>query len=485
MAFDIIFSATFAGGGPGGGGSGGGLAVPAAWFTEWDWDETAVASWDTDITVGTQAGLVSAIETAMGQGTTAAPRYHRIRWTGGHIAGNLDLTGVTAPLPDFFGPHILVQSTDWTRISGSVVTGASLSNVLFEGFEFRTSGGFGTGWFAPSPGNGRRLAMAGCRGGGHPDYANLAHTQFPEVWTGSNGRGWHLTIRDCTIRGMSQIVDGYAGLFLSLKRNFITGLRDDVVAQSVRGVAPFTNHLYAVGNVVCDYNDDPADNPFHCDFVQQGVPQDGANDEYFAQAYGNIVIGDTWRQYPVMAAIIQQEGASRRHQLDWRDNVILGTGTRGHWQPDRRIRIERNMYLWPPLGGAVPTTGTGWNGGPYRQAFRSTGTLGTDADIAIGLYWAAEGANNAAGWASLPGPAQIVSHTAGLGGATSYDTRFPNMTGLAYQGATLVIDNGYASVARNAQAMRDWISHTYRPHTAAQGIGWAENGFNDPAGWFA
>jgi len=77
-----------------------------------------------------------------------------------------------------------------------------------------------------------------------------------------------------------------------------------------------------------------------------------------------------------------------------------------------------------------------------------------------------------------------VNQTAGFGNFNSYDQRFPNMTGLTYNGSSLIIDNGYLTETRTLTNMREWVANTYTPNTVANGTGWAANGFNDPAGWF-
>jgi len=325
----------------------GNLTIPAAWFTEWDWDETAVTSWDTDTTANTQADLRSAIQTAMGQGTTASPQYHRIRWTGGNIVGNLDLSAISASLPDFFGPHILVYSTTWDQITGSIVTGSSLSNVAFKGFEFRTAGGSTSRWIAPSTGNSRRIALFECRGGGHPDYANVAWTSYPKVFSGSGTQEWWITVRNCTIRGIAECFELWSGTRASFKHNFVTNLADDITFQMCRNVAPYVNYVYSVGNVVCDLNDvnlHPQDD-WHPDFMQQGTTFDGPNDEYYGQAYGNIYIGDTYQQHPSMAAIIQIEGQSIRHQIEFVDNIFLTTLSPRRKPGGRAAPTRRNFGL--------------------------------------------------------------------------------------------------------------------------------------------
>lgn len=495
---NLMFSCTFANpdpapgtGGdtqPGSGGVPGNLTLPDPETTVWNFDETAITTWDSDVSADSVGALNGAIQAAMGQGSTGHPQFHRIMWTGGNLSGNLPLQ-VSAGLPDKYGPHILIDGAGGagpTVISGELQIGDGLSNVKFTGFRIQpASSNFSSGLrrcIAPQGvGNGRRLAFSRCQMGAY--WRSGGPDTYPEVWGTGAARGWEISVEQCEIRSVYQVMDCRSG-YHDLRHNLVTGLIDDFVAMSTRNQAPYLCHAYLVGNVILDFTDRASDVGHHCDFVQTGVPADGSNDEYNIQAYGNIYIGDTYRQYPTMAGIIQREGQSRRHELQWHDNIFLNTGTRGWWLPDRRVDMDRNFMGWPPLGGAVPTTGTGWHGGPYRQHIRSSGNLGPAGAHSFGHYVAAQNPDDRGNWGNIPNPAFILNHTAGLGGPTSYDTVCPNMTGLRYEGATLIIDNGFAAVPRNAQAIRDWVSNTYEPATPAQGQGWSENGFNDPAGWF-
>lgn len=457
----------------------------------WDFDDEAVSSWDTDTTAGTEAALESAIQTAMALGTTASPQYHRIAWTGGAISSDWVLT-VTASLPDKYGPHILIDGfnggSTYTDFNAEMEFGTGISNVKFVGFKFRHASNWSSQSFAQpmvrfynGDNGGRRFSFARNRFGDFWDGAgrNVFSRAFQ---TGTGAYNIECSIKNNEARDLFEFLEIGVGKW-DVRYNLVTGLVDDFASCYGRGNGG-EMYLYALGNVICDMHDISSDNGWHPDFIQCADSSDISSDSYRVEAQGNLYIGDVYQQYPTMAGIIQKQGASNTFLMRFEDNIFLNVGTRGFWLPDRRATLHRNLHAWPPLGGAVPTSGTGWTNAPFKQRYQSAGNAGTDGDIDIGHYWAGQAATNSTGWGSLPDPAQIIDHTVALGGSTSYDSRFPNMTGLTFNGSTLIIDNGFSSVTRSLSALRNWASSTYEPHTVANGTGWSENGFNDPANWF-
>jgi len=256
----------------------------------------------------------------------------------------------------------------------------------------------------------------------------------------------------------------------------------DGIKGTTRNQSPFRNSIYSLGNCQLHQADFGS---VHCDRIQLGGSggADGANDEYYLQSYGDIFLGDTHSQWPSMSTITQNEGPTsfKRMQMDFRDCVLLGTGTRGIWAPDRRLTVDRVMMGWPPLDGPVPTSGTGWNGGPYVQTLKGSGSLGSVSDTNIGLYWAGRDAFSdgfPADWIPYVSPAVVIDHRDALGGPDSYDTHFPNMDGqLSFNGSTLIIPQYTGAYV--AADIRAWLSNLYQPAG-----GWEAAGFRDPAGWF-
>ncbi len=473
---DFNISASFVVPGPGPG-----LTYPAPTYAVWDFDDTT-ATWNTDTTAGTESALNGAIQTAMADaGTVGTPRYHRITWTGGNIAGALTLS-FTQATPTRGSVYILVvPSTLYTTIGGSLNIGSGVSDTKFRGFQIQPSstdyaGGLVRCVNPTTVGGGRRLSFAGNRFGRF--WAGGADSTYPEVFGGSSNSGWEIAAKGNDARSIFQFCDARAGRY-HFEDNLVTGLVDDFFGGTVRAVSPNICYLYAARNIITDFADNAAYNGFHPDFLQTGVPADVSGDLYEMQVYGNILIGDTTRQYPTHAAILQNEGSASGISGDFRDNVFLCTGLRGIWTPDKTLTIARNLFAWPPLPRAVLTSGTGWTGGPYRQYINGQGDLRPAGTTDIGLYWAGQNAQGSA-WALGLNPAEIVSHTVAIDAPTGYQTRFPNMTGLTFDGSSLIIDNDFASLLRTRYSLRSWIEDTYTPRSVALGTGWEANGFNLP-----
>lgn len=469
----------------------GSLTVAPPARAVWDFDDLSVTGWDTDVTAATASELSAAIDRALRQGTAGRPLYHRIVWKGGDVAGHLALS-VKAPMPDKHGPHILVQGAGPTVIGGELRIGRNVTNVKFRGFRFQPkSTNFSKGKAQcvrlGQSGAGRRLAFGGCQFGAY--WRKGPVRSYPEGVGGSFVSGWELALKDNECRGLFQLLDARAGWY-HLEQNLVTGLVDDFAALTVRGVRdPAGQRLcyaYIVGNVVLDMADDPAFSGFHPDFVQCGTPSDAAGAAYHVQRYGNVYIGDTHRQYPTMNSIIaQNRGGATRFEIDTRDNVILCTGSRGMWLPDRRVTLQRDVMAWPPLDGPVPNAGKGWKGAPHRQHLRAAGgPFGRNSQINVGVYIAADRFQDKSGWGARGlDPVLIADPKAPLGGPTSYDTAFPNLTGLRYANGQVRIPPYKGP--RTKAAVRAYVSRAYTPRTRGRGAGWEANGFNDPAHWFA
>ncbi|MGV6849201.1 MAG: hypothetical protein ACWA5A_12570 [Marinibacterium sp.] len=468
------------------------LRLPAPVHDVWDFDDRAVPAWDSDVSAASESALNAAIAAALAQGGGRGRGYHRITWTGGDIAGNLTLK-VRAALPDRNGPQILIQGADPTVIDGELRIGPGVSNVKFRGFRLQPrstnfSKGKGICIRPLAPGGGRRLAFEGCQFGAF--WRRGAVHTYPEAFGGGGTTaGWEVTLKNNEGRGLFQFITVFAGWF-HLEQNLVTGLVDDFAALTVRGrknpAGLRVCYAYIAGNVILDMADQPKYSGLHPDFFQCGTPTDAAGDQYHVQRYGNVYIGDTYRQYPTQNSIVQRDkGGATRFEIDTRDNVILNTGTRGMWLPDRRISLHRDMMAWPPLAGLVPTRGPGWKGAPRRQNLRSfRGAFGRNSDIDVGTYIAADRFRDTAKW-GVTGldPVLIADPTAPPGRSTAFDQVFPNMTGLGFVSGQVRIP--LYTGPRTKEAVRAFVSRTYMPRSPRRGAGWGANGFYDPAGWFA
>lgn len=465
------------------------LSIPAPKYVIWNFDDQA-ATFATTTNVATPAELNAAIAAALALDNPGVPHYADIIWTAGDRTTDLTLN-FTASVPSQTGVFIRIRpSVQYTKLQAQFVFQNGVSNVKFVDWQIEPlSADLGSGrkqcFRFEVNGNGRSIAAERCRLGGL--WRGNPSTQLPEVCGGYAMANWSITLEYNEIRDVFQVFEGYAG-YRQARHNLVTGLIDDFTYMACRNAAPHLGWTYLVGNVVGWNKDDPATgmgaSAYHCDFLQTGVNTDTILDAYDCQIYGNILVGDTYQTSPVQAGIIQtSNGSPNRLETDWRDNVLLSTAGRGVWTIDRRFRFQRNLLGWPPIAGPVPTSVAPWNGGPYRPILNGNGNIsgGASSTPIIDTFIAAAASQ---GWSDIPQPDILADSRAALGTANAYDTRFPAMAGqVSFNGASLMIPQ-YAG-AMNLTAIRNWISQLYEPFTTGNGLGWAANGFNDPASWFA
>lgn len=465
------------------------LSIPAPNYPIWDFDDQN-ATYAATTNVSTPTELNTAIAAALANDNPGSPYYADIVWTAGDRTSDITLN-FTASLPSSDGVFIRIRpSTQYTKMQGQWIFQNGVSNVKFTDWQIEPeSTDLGSGrkqcFRFITNGGGRRMAVGRCRMGGF--WRGTGSLQFCEGFGGYAMAGWNIAVSYSEGRNMFQFHEGYAGHF-SAQFNLVTGLIDDFTYLAVRNASPHIASAYLVGNVVGWNRDDPATgmgtSAYHCDFLQTGVNTDTASDEYDCQVYGNVLIGDAYQTSPVQAGIIQtSNGTPNRLQTDWRDNVLLGCAGRGVWTIDRRFRFQRNIMGWPPIAGPVPTSVAPWNGGPYQAYLNGNGNVagGASSTPIIDTFIAARAS---AGWSDIPDPDILADNKAALGTATAYDTVFPAMSGqVSFNSGSLMIPQ-YAGAMTLAD-VRNWISGLYEPYTTGNGLGWAANGFNDPASWFA
>lgn len=458
------------------------LTLPTPKFDLWNFADNAVA-YDTTTNVQSLAELNAAIAAAMADGAPGSPKFHDIVWTAGPIPGNLQLT-TAAALPAKDAVFIRIRpGVPYGAIDGEFQISSGVSNIMLVNWTMQpTSTDLSSGLkncIRFQSAGAKFMGMKRNRLGHH--WASRAVTNgFPQVIGGGNSMApWEILFHDNEIRRVYQVFDGFAG-YRDSRRNLLTDYVDDFYAMGVRGHASHISWTYSALNVMMDAWDDPATGQtYHPDYAQTGTPSDVAGDEFDLQTYGNIVIGDTYQTSPVQAVNLSKDaGASTRIEADIRDEIYLVNATRGVWPVDKRFRMERVLMAWPALEGPVPTAIATWTGGPYRQYLRASGNMagGAGATPIYGPYIAGQAQDDNAGWGGLPAPVFVASPTAALGGATAYDQRFPNMAGLSFNGASLMIPRYLGN--RTLQDVRDWVDFTYMPAG-----GWAANGFNAPADW--
>ena len=465
------------------------LSIPTPNYPIWDFDDQN-ATYAATTNVSTPTELNTAIAAALANDNPGAPYYADIVWTAGDRTSDITLN-FTASLPSSDGVFIRIRpSTQFTKMQGQWIFQNGVSNVKFTDWQVEPeSTDLGSGrkqcFRFITNGGGRRMAVGRCRMGGF--WRGTGSLQFCEGFGGYAMAGWNIAVSYSEGRNMFQFHEGYAGHF-SAQFNLVTGLIDDFTYLAVRNASPHIASAYLVGNVVGWNRDDPATgmgtSAYHCDFLQTGVNTDTSSDEYDAQVYGNILVGDAYQTSPVQAGIIQtSNGTPNRLQTDWRDNVLLGCAGRGVWTIDRRFRFQRNIMGWPPIAGPVPTSVAPWNGGPYQAYLNGNGNVagGASSTPIIDTFIAAR---SSAGWSDIPDPDILADNKAALGTATAYDTVFPAMAGqVSFNSGSLMIPQ-YAGAMTLAD-VRNWISGLYEPYTTGNGLGWSANGFNDPASWFA
>ena len=476
-----------------------GSTLPAPTQTSFWFDHQSV-TYDTTTNCATFAAILTAWKAAMEDpGTVGSPKYHDIVYTGGNITGAQTLTfTVTDPGVDTVFIRIR-PATPFTRFTGTFIVATGPKYALWYQWTFDAD-------VETYVNNGPKATIFLLNNGTAANYMAwddcdigvywrgiTTPSSYPEFISGSGAANSRLSIKNCRAWRVFQLLGGRSG-YHHLHNNFILELIDDVSAQTVLNAVPFLSYTYATRNVVARMADDPAYSGYHTDFGQTGTGADVSSDAYYNEWFENIYIGDSYQQYATNGFLFQTGGPAANFTQTCHDNVILCTGWRGAQFSDKRTDLQRFFAAWPPLAGPIPSTGTGWNGGPPRpQLWFGANTANGASNTPTLDYVACDDVRDNAGWGVTPTNYNRMRPTLahGTGNPQAYDEIFTDMTGMSYSGGQTRIDpvaSGYvaavdaAIAARDPQPIRDWVSSKYIP-TFSGTKGWTENGYTDPAGW--
>lgn len=467
------------------------------------WFDHTTATYDTTTNAATWGAIETAIQTALADpGTVGSPKYHDIVYTGGNISGNQTL-GFAGSLPAYGTVFIRVRpTTSKTRVTSSITVNSGPGYVLWTDWRFDASKTTN----APAA---AKAIIFNFQNGASADYFAFDDcdvgtywrsitdpAEFPEFLGGSGIANASMRIKNCMMWNIFQVVDAWSGYF-HLENNFITGLVDDTLAMTVRNQTPHTCYGYLARNVIALATDSAAQSGYHPDQgVQTGTPADSSLDNFEVEAYENIIIGDKYQQYPTHGFFMQIGGGSANAwTAKIHNNVVLCTGWRAIELSSKDADVQGFLAAWPPLAGPIPTTGTGWNGGPSRPQIWLNANKPSGASLTPTLEnIICDQVADKVGWGVTPTGVYhraIPTAAHGASNANAYDEVFQSLAGMSYSGGQTRIDptsSGYlaavasAMSARDPQEIRDWVSTSYEPTTSA-GTGWVVNGITDPAGW--
>ena len=477
------------------------LPLPTPLYSSWDFDHLAVSSWDSDVTASTWASMMTAVNAALAdQGTDTAPKYHRVTYTGSTLTGKQNFGATTTGVTDG-NVFVLVSggdyaSGDYTRIDGQIEFTTSPKGVKLVGWEVCPLWGpDGTTNLRPAAfylntKSNARLSIYGNRIGAY--WRDPSASPGTHPWgLNSSGANCKITFRNNDMRDIFETFSVRSGYYHYMD-NFTMGLDDDGIFATVRGGGNGLSYIYSARNVICDYTDSPAYSSNHPDGLQTGASADLSTDRYYVECHQDIQIGDTYQQYPVHGLFAQLGGGSpaQEVQAHCSDVWYLVSGFRGIGLSDRRSTVRRAFIAYAPTGSvAVPATGNGWGGGKLVQpGVWTESKLGASFTPVFDTVLASE-FHNGNTWAESE--AEVVDYKVDVGalsGPTSYDVRFPNLdaagmlsvqSGIWGNQWVISVPNS-TQMPRTRQGVRSYISQYWTPYDAANGLGWAANGFNDP-----
>lgn len=484
--------------------SGSTLTLPTPLYQSWDFDHQSV-TWDTDVAAASMATVVSAINTALADyGTDPAPKYHRVRYTGGTLTGNqsLSIQGAAAGITDQ-NVYVCVAGANgvdgsYTVVDGEMQLTNAPRNVKFVGWQVQPvnsvngSTSIGGGNFRADcfkvQGSTPRVSVGRCRMGLRWK-GTYSPAEYPRgVRTDSANA--KITMRDNEFMDVFEQASFYTGYHHSID-NLVFGLNDDGIFLTTRNSGNKFAYLYKARDVIADYADDPAFSGNHPDATQTGTSADASTDAYYVEEHQVVVLGNTRQQYPVHGAFIQPGGGSSAgtFQVKLTDCFYLVSGYRGVGLSDRRSELRRVFCAMPPTGGVPVQTGAGWGSGNIRQpgiwaeAARGAGNTPTFDTVLAHKF------QNGSGWTQTE--AEVVDYKVNIqafSGAQSYDVAFPNLDAaglLSVQSGPwgnqwVVANPSGAQMPMTRQGIRAFVSTYYEPYVAANGLGWEANGFNDP-----
>lgn len=483
--------------------SGSTLSLPTPVYQSWDFDHLS-ATYDTDVAVATWAALVTAVNTALADyGTDPAPKYHRVRYTGGTLTGN-QTASIQGALAGITEKNVFVcvagangVDGSYTIVDGEIQLSNAPRNVKFTGWQVQPinsvngSTSIGGGQFRADcfkvQGSTPRVSIGRCRIGLRWK-GTYSPGEFPRG-VRSDSANAKITMNYNDFSDVFEQASFYSGYYHSVD-NLVLGLNDDGVFLTTRSSGNKFAYLYKARDVIADYADDPAFSGNHPDATQTGTNADAATDAYFVEEHQVVVIGNTRQQYPVHGAFLQPGGGSAAgtFQAKLTDCFYLVSGYRGVGLSDRRSELRRIFCAMPPTGGVPIQTGAGWGSGNIRQPGIWTEAARGAGNTPIFDTVLAHKFQNGSGWSQTE--AEVVDYKINIqafSGAQSYDVAFPNLAAagmLSVQSGPwgnqwVVANPSAAQMPLTRQGIRAYVSNYYKPNLA-NGFGWEVNGFNDP-----
>ncbi|MGI1672081.1 MAG: fibronectin type III domain-containing protein [Neptuniibacter sp.] len=432
----------------------------------WDFDHEAVVSWDSDVLVASTSALNTAIKNAM----TAGAGHHRIVCTFTNVAADTAFyNSLAIPSDD---TYILIQP-DTTLIWDGELRLNGPTNCKWINMVFQVVGATKQGVESLRNGVGIKHVFHNCKGG-HLE-AGLSNPAVYATCFGNFQGGTQLKVTKGDYRRVREVFSVRDGKY-HFTDNFVTECVDDFLASTVRGGTKET-YVHATANIVLDTVDDPAYLYLHPDFLQSGTASDEVGDQYIIEAHENIFIGSTIAGSQTQGLFASLDtGAASGCIVKAYDDVILTTSQKSLALSDKRSDIQGVLLAMPPCGGRLPTGGD-WpdNLEGHELWFQQDAVDGASATPVLDGILCSD-IHDQAGWGVTPNNLMIADFRVPLGGPTSYDTMFPNMTGLVYDTDQVVIP-AYSG-NRDRDSVRQYIAHQYQPPG-----GWAALNMTSPDTW--
>lgn len=442
--------------------------LPEPTQTVWDFDHESVTSWDSDVVTTGTSQLNSAIDSAM---QASSGTYHRITVTDTSFANSVVLFLSTTIPPDDVYILVRPQTTcvfnERLRLNGP-------SNCKWIDFEFRGTTAATSDKCFELLRSGVSHSLFNCKIGHF--FAGLSNpANYPVGIGGGSGSRRNITVKNCEIRGINAGFDTFDGKY-NFSHNFVTDFVDDVFSAQTANAGTNSVYVYMAGNVGMDAAD-LAGSPLHPDFLQTGGGADGINDSYVIETYENIFIGDSVVQDASQGLFCSLDtGSANTCTLTSKNNIMLVTGNNGINLSDRRSIVSGCMIAKPPTGARVPTTSP-FPASLQPQELRLRGdAVNGQSGIPVIENMLFGGFNDVEPWGVAPINTITADHRQPLGGPESYDTVFPNMTGLIYDTDQVVIP-AYAG-ARDIASVRSYVANEYQPLG-----GWSSIGMVSPVNW--
>ena len=278
--------------------------VPAPAFDVFHIDVAAAVSalgYSTDVTAGTAAALKTAIETAAADGgTAAAPKLHRVTWTGGDD-NTMEVQCTTGTASDH----------SWVVVEGQ--------GALVRNFDFSIGNIIARNWIAggtdaedpADPSTTAKMQFENCKlGTWWDDLSADVGTVIKNAQTGK------MTFKGCHIAGATNAF-APRSTDLYLLDSLVTHYRVDGVTLFDASATAYRVRM--VGNVLAHtMRNNPSAHP---DIIQTG----GAPEQHF-QLYENILIADHATYGSTGIRLQEENHADGTLVIDMRRNVMAITG---------------------------------------------------------------------------------------------------------------------------------------------------------------